>query len=160
MSPNGTVAVTDTGNKRVVLYTTVGGEVRVDFVGSEGSGPGQFVEPVGLAWLDADLLVVNDTGNRRLQVLRSDGEFVAEVALPEAWSDFYSRPQIAVVTPELWVVSDTPGQALWVVRDGTVDRVSLASEDIAPTGVAVSAGSLYVADLGGRIWVFDLKLDS
>jgi len=64
------------------------------------------------------------------------------------------------VTPELWVVSDTPGQALWVVRDGAVDRVSLASEDIAPTGVAVAGQSLYVADLGGMIWIFDLKLDS
>jgi hypothetical protein len=26
--------------------------------------------------------------------------------------------------------------------------------------VAFGAGALYVADLGGRVWVFDLKLDS
>lgn len=160
VSPNGTVAVTDTGNKRVVLYTTAGGEVRVNLVGTEGSGPGQFVEPVGLAWLDEDHLVVADTGNHRLQVLRSDGEFSAEVALPDAWPDFYSRPQIAVVAPDFWVVSDTPGQKLWIVRRGGVEGVSLAAEGISPTGVAVAGQSLYVADLGGKIWVFDLKLDS
>lgn len=144
----------------MVLYTTAGGEVRVNLVGTEGSGPGQFVEPVGLAWLDEDHLVVADTGNHRLQVLRSDGEFSAEVALPDAWPDFYSRPQIAAVAPDFWVVSDTPGQKLWIVRRGGVEGVSLAAEGISPTGVAVAGQSLYVADLGGKIWVFDLKLDS
>ena len=82
------------------------------------------------------------------------------VPLPEAWSDFYSRPQVAVVAPDLWVISDTPGSALWVVRDGVVSKVDLAESGIRPTGVAVGAGSLYVADLGGKVWIFALKMDS
>ena len=160
VAPDGTVAVTDTGNKRLVLFTMVEGEVRTDIVGREGSGPGEFVEPVGVAWLDGRQLVVCDTGNHRLQVLRRDGSPAGEVALPDAWSDFYSRPQVAVVEEDLWVVSDTPGSALWIVRGGVPHRVSLASSEIVPTGVAANGGVLYVADLGGKIWIFDLILDN
>jgi hypothetical protein len=58
------------------------------------------------------------------------------------------------------VVTDTPASALWVVRDGMPRRVDLGGHDITPTGVAYGAGALYVADLGGRVWVFDLELDS
>ena len=64
------------------------------------------------------------------------------------------------MAPGVWVASDTPGSALWVVRDGTPRRVDLAAAGIAPTGVAVGAGALYVADLNGRVWVFALSLDS
>jgi uncharacterized protein (TIGR03663 family) len=160
VAPGGTVAVTDTGNKRLVFYTTVGGEVRVEVAGQEGDGPAEFVEPVGLAWIDGDRLLVCDTGNRRLQILDGRGAFVDEVPLPEAWSDFYSRPQVAVLGPGLWVVSDTPGGALWVVEDRLPRRVSLADQGIVPTGVAALGDRLWVADHGGRVWVFDLKLDS
>jgi len=84
----------------------------------------------------------------------------AVVGLPDAWQDFYSRPQVAVLAPGLWVVSDTPASALWVVREGTVRRVDLGGHGITPTGVAFGAGALYVADLGGKVWAFDLNLDS
>jgi uncharacterized protein (TIGR03663 family) len=160
VSGDGTVAVTDTGNKRVVLYTTERGDVRARIEGAEGTAPGQFVEPVGLAWIGDDRLVVCDTGNRRLQLLDRDGSAVDEIALPDAWTDFYSRPQVAVLGPELWVVSDTPGSALWVIRDRVPRRVSMADQGIVPTGVAAFDDSLLVADLGGRVWIFDLNLDS
>ncbi len=160
VAPNGTVAVSDTGNKRLVLYTTEKGEVQVRLVGREGSAPGEFVEPVGLAWVGTDRLLVCDTGNRRLQVLDGVGAFVGEVPLPDAWPDFYSRPQVAVLAPELWVVSDTPGSALWVIDHGVPRRVSMADQSIVPTGVASDGQTLWVADLGGMVWVFDLKLDS
>jgi sugar lactone lactonase YvrE len=160
VAPDGTVAVTDTGNKRLVLFTSAQGEVRVRLVGREGSGPGEFVEPVGLAWLGTERLLVCDTANRRLQVLDGEGTFVDEVLLPEAWTDFYSRPQVAVLSPELWVVSDTPGAALWVIDRRVPRRVSVADQGIIPTGVAANGSTLWVADQGGKVWVFDLKMDS
>ena len=157
---DGTLAVTDTGNKRVVLYAAADGEVRARLLGREGAQPGEMVEPVGVAWDGPDRLLVCDTGNRRLQVLGRDGAVQAVVGLPDAWQDFYSRPQVAVLAPGLWVVSDTPASALWVVREGTVRRVDLGGHGITPTGVAFGAGALYVADLGGKVWAFDLNLDS
>jgi hypothetical protein len=129
-------------------------------LGREGSAPGELIEPVGLAWDGPERLVVCDTGNRRLQVLGRDGAPLEVVSLPLAWTDFYSRPQVAVLAPGLWVVSDTPASALWVVRQGVARRVDLRDAGITPTGVAVGAGSLYIADLGGRVWIFALNLDS
>ncbi len=85
---------------------------------------------------------------------------VSVVELPEAWTEFYSRPQLAVLSPGLWVVTDPPASALWLVREGAARRVDLGGHGITPTGVAFGAGALYVADLGGRVWVFDLNLDS
>jgi hypothetical protein len=160
VAEDGTVAVADTGNKRVALYNVRGGEVAARLIGGAGSETGQLVEPVGVAWDGPDRLVVCDTGNRRLQALDRDGAAVEVVALPDAWAEFYSRPQVAVVAPGVWVASDTPGSALWVVRDGTPRRVDLAEAGIAPTGVAAGAGALYVADLNGRVWIFVLSLDS
>ena len=160
VADDGTVAVTDTGNKRVALYSATDGEASATLLGREGAQPGELIEPVGIAWDGPDRLVVCDTGNRRLQVLGRDGAVQAVVALPDAWTEFYSRPQLAVLAPGLWVVSDTPASALWVVRQGSARRVDLGGHGISPTGVAFGAGALYVADLGGRVWIFDLKLDS
>jgi sugar lactone lactonase YvrE len=160
VAADGTVAVADTGNKQVVLYAAADGEVRARILGRGGAQPGEMVEPVGVAWDGPDRLVVCDTGNRRLQVLGRDGAVHAVVGLPDAWQDFYSRPQVAVLAPGLWVVSDTPAATLWVVREGTVRRVDLGGHGITPTGVAYGAGALYVADLGGKVWAFDLNLDS
>jgi hypothetical protein len=82
------------------------------------------------------------------------------IGLQDAWTEFYSRPQLAVLSPGLWVVTDPPASALWLVREGAARRVDLGGHGITPTGVAFGAGALYVADLGGRVWVFDLNLDS
>jgi uncharacterized protein (TIGR03663 family) len=157
---DGTVAVADTGNKRVVLLTTRDGLAEARAVGSAGGEPGQYVEPVGLAWLDVDRMLICDTGNHRLQEVDREGVARRVVVLPGAWTDFYSRPQVAVVGPELWLASDTPAAALWVIRDGQPQRVDLAGDGINPTGLAARGSTLYVADLGGRLWAFDLNLNS
>jgi DNA-binding beta-propeller fold protein YncE len=62
----GHVFVTDTGNKRVVVFDANGNYITQ--FGSAGVGDGQFDEPVGLA-VDADGTVyVADTWNMRVQV--------------------------------------------------------------------------------------------
>jgi hypothetical protein len=37
-----------------------------------------------------------------------------------------------------------------------VRKIDLAASGIAPTGLALGGGKLYVADLGGRVWAFSL----
>jgi sugar lactone lactonase YvrE len=159
-APDGTIVATDTGNKRLVFVSTRRGVAESRVVGRSGGAAGEFVEPVGVAWLDDRRLVVCDTGNHRLQELNRDGSVNRIVELPGAWVDFYSRPQIAVITPELWVVSDTPASAIWIIRSGRPQRVPLADDGIVPTGVAFDGTTLYLADLGGRVWQLDLDLNS
>jgi DNA-binding beta-propeller fold protein YncE len=158
-APDGTLAVTDTGNKRLVLLTTRDGVGEATAVGTGGSAAGEFVEPVGITWSANDRLLVCDTGNHRLQEVDRDGGPLRAVALPGAWSEFYSRPQVAVLGPDLWLVSDTPASTLWLIRDGRPIRIDLGADGIAPSGIAFREGSLYVADISGRLWVFDLNLN-
>ncbi|HSN57400.1 MAG TPA: hypothetical protein VLT32_22215, partial [Candidatus Sulfomarinibacteraceae bacterium] len=129
---------------------------RIDTIGGEGAAPGELTEPVGLAWLDNDRLLVCDTGNRRLQVLDRDGRALAVVGLPGAWSDFYSRPQAVVLGPQRWLVTDVPGRALWLVEDGAPRRLELGPEGITPSGLAVGSGRLFLADLQARVWALQL----
>jgi len=160
VASNGSLAVSDTGHKRIVFMDSSEGEVRTRVVGGEGQAPGEYVEPVGLAWIDRNRLLVCDTGNKRLQVIDRRGRAEAVVELPEAWEDFYSRPQVAVLGPELWLASDTPASGLWLIHDGRPVRVPTGDVELVPTGVAFDGSTLYVADQGGRIWLFDLDMNS
>ncbi|NOZ94856.1 MAG: TIGR03663 family protein [Acidobacteria bacterium] len=153
-APDGTLAVADTGNKRIVLYAP--GAKKVWEIGGAGSAPGRFNEPVGLAWAGPGRLLVCDTGNRRIQVLDPSGRVLSVVPLPQAWPDIYSRPQIAVVRPGIWIASDQPARRLWLVKDGRARSVDLSAEGIAPTGVAMAGDQLLVGDASGRVWRFGL----
>jgi sugar lactone lactonase YvrE len=155
VSPDGRLAVADTGNRRLILFGPALEAPRaLDAVAAGG-----LAEPGGLAFVNPHQLVVCDTGNRRLLVLEVDGSVTAEVALPGAWPDYYSRPQLAVLSPSDWLVSDTPGGALWLVRDGSPERLDLRESGIQPTGLAWDGSSrtLVVADLAGAVWVFTLE---
>ena len=63
-----TVAVADTGNNRVRLYTIKGQQLSV--VGMRGKGNGQFALPLSVVITPANLLVVGERNNARLQVER------------------------------------------------------------------------------------------
>jgi sugar lactone lactonase YvrE len=156
VAPDGTVAVADTGHKRVALVSFSGGAPTVVTIGSEGSAPGEFVEPVGLTWLDNRRLLICDTGNHRLQVVDRTGRALEAVALPDAWSDFYSRPQVVALGEDRWLVTDLPAKSLWLVEGGNVREVHLAADGITPSGLAVGDETLFVADLDGRVWAMRL----
>jgi DNA-binding beta-propeller fold protein YncE len=72
----GRVYVTDTGNKRVVVFDGNGNFITQ--FGSAGMGAGQFDEPVGLTIDAKGLVYVADTWNQRIQVFQEDeqGNFV------------------------------------------------------------------------------------
>jgi len=156
VSPDGMIAVADTGHKRIVLMWPGGGDATIDTIGGEGTEPGQFVEPVGVTWLDRRRLLVCDTGNRRLQVLDRQGRALAVVPLPDAWIDFYSRPQVLALDEDRWLVTDVPGKSLWLVTNGVAQKIDLSEADIQPSGLARHGDTLYVADLGSRMWAFKL----
>jgi len=156
VAPDGAIAVTDTGNKRVVLYEPgQATDFSIQLLGGSGDAPGRFSEPVGLAWLDNDRLVVADTGNHRLQILDRSGVVLKLIEISDAWEDFYSRPQVAVLDGDRILVSDTPSGSLWLIEGDDVKRLELGEAGIAPTGLAWRDGVLYVADSSGRVWLFD-----
>ena len=150
LSPEGRLAVTDTGNKRVVVYDAELANPRV--------AAGGLDEPVGIAWLDARRVLVCDTGHHRLVTVNVDDGSETEIQMPEAWSDYYSRPQVVVLGPGRWLASDTPAGSLWLVEDGRVRRLDLRPAGIAPTGLAWDGERrrLVIGDLQGKLWVLEV----
>ena len=66
------------GADRVMVFNNAGKYLY--YIGSEGSGDGQFSGPTRLAIEKFNRLIVCDAGNRRLQLLTLDGKYVAKVA--------------------------------------------------------------------------------
>ena len=64
--PNQYVAVTESGNHRVSIFSDIGNLV-VRF-GRKGSDPGEFYNPQGICLHSSNQLIIVDSGNRRLQI--------------------------------------------------------------------------------------------
>jgi uncharacterized protein (TIGR03663 family) len=143
----GFLYVTDTGNKRIVRFDGTGHAVSQ--WGTAGGGPGQFIEPVGLAADAEGNVYVADTGNHRIQVFDFEGKFLREFPV-FGWKDFYTEPYLAV----------GPGNAVYATdsTEGRINEYDAVTGALRrswradgtfkrPTGVALAAG--------GRVIVSD-----
>jgi DNA-binding beta-propeller fold protein YncE len=142
----GFLYVADTGNKRVVRFDKEG--KRVSDWGTPGSGPGQFVEPVGLAADATGNVYVADTGNHRIQVFDFEGKFVREFPV-FGWKDFYTEPYLAIgPTGSIFATDSTEGRVNEYDAAGNL-RHSWRPDGIfkRPTGVTVDPlGRVVVSD--------------
>jgi len=77
--PEGNVYVLDTSNYRVQKFSSDGHLLKA--WGGEGSGPGEFNTPMGIA-VNAEAVFVADTYNLRIQKFTLDGEYVTQWACP------------------------------------------------------------------------------
>jgi sugar lactone lactonase YvrE len=147
---DGTFAIADFGNSRIVLADPAG-TLRMQF-GQEGEAPAEFRDPCALVF-DADgTLVVADTWNHRIQRLTRGGQMLSD------WrGDLWGPRGIARASDGSYYVSDTGhhrvvrfapnGTVTEVVRPGVLDH---------PVGIVLStAMEIFVADVGhGRIAAF------
>jgi uncharacterized protein (TIGR03663 family) len=159
VNKDGTVFVTDTGNKRIVSFNSDG--VQIEYWGSDGSAPGQLIEPVGIAINPADEVVIADTGNRRLQFFNSDGTFVREWPV-SGWEEFYTEPYVATSGDDVFV-TDSFMHRFARYDDGKVTGLwgktgNASGEFNRPIGIAVAPdGSVYISDtLNNRIQKFEV----
>jgi uncharacterized protein (TIGR03663 family) len=156
----GNLWVTDTGNDRIQVYTLGGQYVRT--VGSSGSGPGQFDEPVGLSIGPDGAIYVADMFNRRVEVLNPDGSFRSQFPV-EGWGgqEVNDKPYLRVLKDGRVAVS-LP--ALNVVRiynsaGAVVGTINPTDEPLSrPYGIVETAGGkLWVVEGGsGRLRLFDI----
>lgn len=107
---NGHVLVTDTGNKRVVVF-----DKDLNFItqfGSAGFEAGQFDEPVGIAVSPQGWIAVADTWNRRVQIFVADesGTVYSPIGAfdVDAWygTGIDNKPYIAISPESTIVISD------------------------------------------------------
>ena len=151
------VYVVDTGNERVQVFGEDGQFRRV--WGGYGSGPGNLIEPVGIAIGPDGLVYVADSGNQRISRFRPDGAPVDQWAVP-AWPAHDPtgvrpsfQPYLAFGPDGALYASASDHGSVEVLdrRGATVASVTSAGNQPLqqPVGVAVTAsGLLLVTDFG------------
>ena len=152
-APDGTIWVTDTGNKRLVAYD---GDLKLSrTIGKLGSGKLEFSDPVGIAAGKDGSLYVADAGNHRVQVIGPDGQFVRE--FPVADWKMGVEPHIEADEDGTLYVTNPPKNVLLEFDpSGTLRRTHAVDGSGAPlsrpTGVALDRKErlLYVINSGNN----------
>ncbi len=165
----GRVYVSDTGNKRIVIFDADGNYLAQS--GSPGLQPGQFDEPVGLAFDERSNLYVADTWNQRVQVFIPSPDGLTFTPLAQwdlaAWygQSLDNKPYIAVDGQGHVFITDPDGaRVLEFTAQGGFVRgwgdTGIAIENVSLlTGIAIDAqGRVWVSDAGNnRIMRFTLQ---
>ncbi len=153
----GRLFVTDTGNKRIVIFDQDGNYL--DEFGSPGIDPGQFDEQVGIAINAQDQLFVTDTWNQRVQVFQIDPQSGKTFFL-RSWEIFGwfgqsldNKPYIAVDNRGNVFVTDPEGyRVIQFTEEGQFVRTwGDYSAGIDGFGLAAGVG----VDKEGHVWVSD-----
>ncbi len=143
------------GGPHSIRVTNVNGDLDglLDF-GTQGSGPGQFDNPGGVAVDDASRIYAVDMGNHRIQILKPDGSFIVAFGSGGSGEGQFEDPQgIAVGFHHEIYVCDKGNHRVQVLRfretEQTVEYVGLLTGKALsdPTGVAVAPnGDVFVSD--------------
>jgi len=161
-TPDGNLLVTDTGNKRVQVFSP-DGEAITQF-GGAGVEDGYFDEPVGIA-VDADgNIYVADTWNRRVQKFSPDFQFIKAWPVP-GWDgqDILMKPYLAVDQNNMVYAADPTGWRVLVWDADGNPKAAFGEFGAGPgefgylNGVAVSPDNfVWVADAdNARVMKFE-----
>lgn len=163
VGPNDHIYVTDTGNKRVLIFDTSGNSVgKIDSGASPQkvapaypfNQPGELNEPVGIAVDPQGNVFVADTDNKRIQKFDQAGKAVAQWPVPAG--DWDPGPYL-----EPFLALDGAGNVYATAPTGkTVLKYSptgqlLGSKNTAPGGKMLGLPTGITVDKDGTIYVVD-----
>jgi YYY domain-containing protein len=153
VAPDGTVWVTDTGNKRLVAFDSELKQLRT--IGRLGTGPVEFSDPVGIAAGKDGSLYIADAGNQRIQVLDANSRFVRQIPIAD-WK-IGVEPQLDVDEDgTLYVSNPTRNVLLQLDPSGAVKKTYThddAGQQLSkPSGVAIDRKNrlLYLINSGNN----------
>jgi len=157
--------VTDTGNKRVLIFDANGKFVRKIDSGMSSTKlspnypftlDGELNEPIGIAVDSGGNVYVADTNNKRIQKFDTTGKFVAKWAVPGTNWDVgaYLEPFLAVDASGVYATAPTGQKVIKFSPTGELlaEKSSEGAVSLkTPTGIAVGAdGTVYVVDTGSN----------
>jgi len=143
----GRLVVADTHYHRILRYSPQG--ELVDSFGSEGTAPGQFIYPTGVAVAEDGAIYVSEFGgNDRIQVFSPDGGYLRHWGRYGEAAGEFKRPQGIALAPDRVYVADAANHRIQVLtRDGT--PIAAWPDVQYPYSVALDAdGNVLVAEYG------------
>lgn len=165
--PNGEILVAEghndgTMSHRIARFDRTGKYMNA--FGKRGNGPGEFMQPHGLALDSQGRLFVADRGNNRVQVVGTDGKYIADYpqfsrpsgVFIDRNDNLYSadsesgsvNPAHGAWTRGIRVGSAKDGKVMYFIPDPQKD---LKTGTLAAEGVAVdAAGNIYGAEVGPK----------
>ncbi|NDJ33853.1 MAG: hypothetical protein GYB64_04260 [Chloroflexi bacterium] len=144
------VYVSDTGNKRIQVYSLGGRFIRQ--IGSGGFGEGQLDEPADVEIGPDGLVYVADTWNQRITVFNQDGTHERTWSVSAWFGDSSERPYLDVDDVGRVYVTDPDGYRVIVFTTEGEYIYSFGDFDVLNLAGAV------VVDQGGGIYVVDTAL--
>ncbi len=163
LDPAGNIVVSDTGNKRLLVFTEEGSLTRA--LGRGGPGFDSFDEPVGVALDSNGTFLVADTWNQRVKRIDSRFATLAAWRVPVSDSREVADKAFIAVDPYGYIYLGDPaaGRVLILSPGGQLRASFVLPETDAgpprPTGMAVDAASnqlLVVDNAGNRVLVYPL----
>ncbi|NOZ26560.1 MAG: hypothetical protein GXP39_00720 [Chloroflexi bacterium] len=127
--PDGDLLVASAGHRQIRRFTP-DGALKATW-GEPGTGPGQFVEPVGLAY-DAErgLVYVTDAGKHTVQQYTVDGTFLAEWPAPgvtwESYAAVDGEGRLHVTAPNentLYILDSDGTMLIWGTKETSFSPV-------------------------------------
>ena len=156
-APNGNVLVTDTGNKRVLVY-----DKNLNFLtqfGGAGFEAGEFDEPVGIDINEDGLVAVADTWNRRVQIFEPDDSGLHYTQISafdvDAWygTGIDNKPYISFGADNNILITDPEGnRILEFTLEGEFVR---GMQDLVTSSDLFSQPYGLDFDSGGNLWLSD-----
>jgi DNA-binding beta-propeller fold protein YncE len=164
VGPQGRIYVVDSGNRRVLVFSSTGKYLFA--FGSAGNGPGELDSPVGIVATKKGRVMVADRGSSKIQIYDRDGAFVKEISA-KVDGKKYTPIDVAVDNEEklIYVTVSSPMHQLFILDNSgnVLSKVGKPGNNEGefryPASVAVSKDDeIYVIDvLNTRAQVFDKR---
>jgi DNA-binding beta-propeller fold protein YncE len=157
VAPNGNVLVTDTGNHRVLEYTSEGDFVRQFGSRGESGAPLEFQEPTGIEVSDAGDIYIADLFNKRIVALAQDLSLKSTIRV-DAWDTVAAgrgtldKSYMALLPDGRLLATDPANKTvLTFAPDGAL----LATYEVPAEGTQAFARPVGIATDGVSVWVSD-----
>ena len=157
LNRQGHVYISDTGNKRIRVYSLENGLAEHLYdIGSGGSGPGELDEPSGLELHSDGRLFVANTWNRRVSVYDATGAHLSDFPVRGWYNVSFNRPYLALdeARDQLYITDPDSKRILVVNSAGECLGSFGESGEFGEHGQFQDIGGIAV-DADGQVYISD-----